>query len=71
MRKPGLDLDRALEVHLDLIQFFRDGNSTTAAEVARRYGVSQRTAERYLARIDVLFCPLTKHGATWRRAVLR
>jgi len=36
---------------IDLIEFFRDGHSTTSREVATRYGVSLRTAERWCQRV--------------------
>ncbi len=68
-RAPGLDLSRALEIHIDLIQFFRDGHCTTVAEIARRYGIGERTAQRYLNRVDY-FVPLDKRGPNYRKARL-
>ncbi len=68
-RPPGLDLDRALEVHIDLIQFFRDGHCTTTSEIAQRYGIGMRTAQRYLNRVD-RYVPLDKRGPNYRKARL-
>jgi predicted DNA-binding transcriptional regulator YafY len=70
MRKTGLDIDRSLDIHIALIQFFRDGHCTTAGEIAQRYGVGERTAQRMLLRIE-RYVPLQRTGPNYRKAVLR
>lgn len=64
------DIDKALDIHIALIEFFRDGHCTTTSEIARRFDVSQRTAQRYLARIE-RYVPLQRNGPNWRKAKLR
>ena len=63
-------LDTAIDVHLDLLQFFRDGHCTTSEQIAQRYGIGRRTAQRYLERID-RYVPLQRNGPNYRKAVLR
>lgn len=65
-----MTLDDILEVHLDLIQFFRDGHRTTAEEIANRYGIGLRTAQRYILRVDQ-YVPLQRNGPNIRKAGLR
>lgn len=64
------DLDTTLAAVLDLIQFFRNGHCTTTAEIATRYRVSQRTAQRWVTLAE-RHVPLDRNGANYRRAVLR
>ena len=63
----NVGLDTAIEVHIDLIQFFRDGHCTTAQEIALRYGIGLRTAQRYLGRVD-RYVPLQRNGPNYRKA---
>ena len=65
-----MTLDDILEIHLNLIQFFRDGHCTTAEEIARRYGIRLRTAQRYIVRVDT-YVPLQRKGPNIRKAGLR
>lgn len=60
----------AVGMMLDLIQFFRDGHVTTPRIIAERYGVSVRTAQRYLLVAD-RYVPLQKRGPNYRKAGLR
>ena len=64
------NVDAILRAHLDLIQFFRDGHCTTAEEVANRYQISVRTAQRYISRVAD-YVPLQRNGPNIRRLVLR
>lgn len=64
------DLDTTLGAVLDLIQFFRNGHCTTTAEIAVRYGVTQRTAQRWLQLVE-RHVPLQRNGPNYRREVLR
>lgn len=66
MRTAGLDMDRSLEIHLELIDRFRAGQQIRTGEVARRYGVSRRTAERYLDRVG-RHVAIRREGHVWRR----
>ena len=52
---------------VDLIEFFRAGHSTSASIVAERYGVSQRTAQRWLQLVP-RWVPLERKGWNYRRA---
>ena len=56
---------------IDLIQFFRDGHCTTPGVIAEKYGVSYRTANRWLELIDHRWVPLERRGPNYRKAVLR
>jgi Fic family protein len=63
----NVGLDTAIEVHIDLIQFFRDGHCTTVKEISQRYGLGERTAQRYLARVD-RYVSLQRNGPNYRKA---
>ena len=63
-------LDHAVNIHLALIQFFRDGHCTSIEEIARRYGIGLGTAQRYIVRVDQ-FVPLQRNGPNIRKAGLR
>ncbi len=65
----NVGLDTAIEAHIDLIQFFRDGHCTTAQIVAERYGIGLRTAQRYMNRVD-RYVPLQRNGPTYRKVRL-
>lgn len=65
-----MTLDDILDIHLNLIQFFRDGHTATAEEIANRYGIGLRTAQRYIVRVDS-FVPLQRNGPNIRKAGLR
>jgi len=61
-----VSFDAALAMHVDLIQFFRDGHCTTVRDICERYGVSERTAQRYLLRVE-RYVPLERRGANVRK----
>lgn len=52
----------------ELASVLSAGGQITAASVAERYGVSDRTAQRYLGEIHMWLFPLTRCGWTWRMA---
>lgn len=65
-----VSLDDALEIHTELMQFFRDGHCATVKEIAERYRVTPRTALRYLTRVE-RYVPLEREAHHYRKAALR
>ena len=49
-----------------LVRFFESGGEIDSAKLARQYGVSVRTAERWLLDVGEIV-PLTSEGRRWRR----
>lgn len=59
-----------VEAMIDLLRFFECGHKTTTAVIAERYGVSQRSAERWLEMVQK-FCPLERRGTVWAARIRR
>lgn len=44
--------DTKVDLVIDMIEYFRAGGTATTAELATRWGISQRTAQRYIYSVE-------------------
>ena len=66
------DLEVAIPAHIHIVDQARAGYPLTVCAIAQRFGLSKRTAQRYIERVSRLYVPLeydTK-TRTWRKMEL-